>query len=90
MGGTMLRVAENYRIKPEAVIPLSVKYFVKQCGLKLIVQSPDSAQFEGGKGALTGGITLRASASGKQTEVEVMAVDLEKPARDFLEWLKKK
>jgi hypothetical protein len=82
----MLRVAEEYRIKPEAVIPLSVRFFVKQCGLKLKHQGPDSAQFEGGEG----GITLRASATGKKTEVEIMSIDMEKPVMDFLEWLKKK
>jgi len=82
----MLRIAGMTKIKPQAVIQYGIKFFVKQYGLILKTQSPDSAQFEGGGG----GITIRVSLAGSQTEIEIVTMEWEEPVKEFMLWLKKK
>jgi hypothetical protein len=82
----MLRIAGETKVKPEAVIPLAIKVFVKQHGLTLKTQSPDSAEFEGGGG----GLSIRAWLEGKKTEVEIVTMEWENPVKEFMLLLQKK
>ena len=81
----MLKIATKTKLSPEDAIKRAVEFFGPEgYGLEVKNQFPECAYFEGGGG----GIEVTACADGKGTSVELLSLEWDYQAREFIKKLR--